>query len=233
MTTKNPKKQQQQRRTCSIHVADCLARYARQKFPVDPKTGGIRIPDSFNLYHCVWHAMAKWPLEYWHIGVRRRADLPEGNLLIHLPNRRSEGGVSKDTRFWNYISPRNGRIIAAELKRLFDWEFQHYVDNLIEYRRDIPKKEAVRRFARKYNLGIDSEDALLKNYQRYERRKRIFLGLNKSKITPTSTTDLSSRVPSLLRFPYGIDDSSEHNRGKESLERVITQGLEKLCSPAE
>ena len=102
-------------RTASISVEPYLATYARKKFDIDPKTGGIKIPDKFNLYHAVWHAMAKWPLERWHIGVKRRVDNPQGNLLIHLPDCR-EGGVRKNPLYWNYISPRSARVINRELK---------------------------------------------------------------------------------------------------------------------
>ena len=227
-------KQTKNRRVCSISVPDYLARYARLKFDTDPKTGGIRIPDSFNLYHCVWHAMAKWPLERWHVGVMRRVETAGGNLTIHLPDRRSpEDGHRKNPRYWNYISPRSARVIAAELKRLFDWEFHHYVENLLEYRDDVTKKEAVRRFARKYSLGIDAEDALIKNFQRHERKTRLFLGLNKRKIAWRSPTDLSSPRPPLLRFTQCADDGRDLCGCESPLARVITQGLELMGESGE
>lgn len=216
------------RRVAIIQVAPYLAQYARQKFCVDPKTGGIIIPDSFNLYHCVWQLMAKWPLERWHIGVNRRVDTPEGNLTISLPSRRSEGGVTKDPRFWNYLSPRSARVVGRELKRLFDWEFHHYVENLMGYRRDIQKIEAIRRFIKKYSLGIDAEDALLKNYQRHEKKMRIFLGLNKYKSALTSTIGLSCHVPDLLRRPETSDDTRTIFRNIMPLRQPVIEGLEHL-----
>jgi len=235
----------QHRRTAVIRVEPYLARYARRKFDVDPSTGGIRIPDSFNLYHCVWQSMSKWPVERWHVGVSRRVDEPEGNLLIHLPNRRAEGGISKNPRYWNYISPRHARLINRELKRLFDWEFHHYVEILLEYHPDITKKEAVSRFARKYGLGIDAEDALVKNFQRHERSVRIFLGLKKRKSAEnnvksatTSPTDLSCRFAPSSGFTESLDDGSDLCGRKHPLARLIAQGLESLrqsreeCDPS-
>ena len=235
------------RRVATIRVEPYLAKYARMKFDVAPETGGVIIPDSFSLYHCVWQAMSKWPLERWHIGVKRRVDTPEGNLLIHLPKRREEGGVTKDPRYWNYISPRHARLINRELKRLFDWEFHHYVEVQLEYHPDITKKEAVRRFIQKYGLGIDTEDALLKNFQRHERTIRIFLGLkkrksaeNKVKSTPTSTTDLSCRethrqppfsdaANNDLRLADGPDDGTDLSWCKGALlTMAITEGLQSL-----
>lgn len=171
--------QYMKRRVAAIRVEPYLATYARKKFDVDPKTGGIKIPDTFDLYHCVWHAMRKWPRERWHVGVSRPVDAPEGNLLILLPNRREEGGVRKDPRYWNFISHRHARLINHELKRLFDWELHHWYFQQLEH--GATKVDAVRSFIRYYGLSLDSEDALLKNLQRYKRTIGIFLGLKKHK----------------------------------------------------
>lgn len=164
--------QYHKRRVCAIRVAPYLAKYARQKFDVDPKTGGIRIPDSFDLYHCVWQLMERRPAD---------AVEPEGaNLVIWLPARRgSEGTVQKNPAFWNYLSPRSAWMIEKSLRRLFNWEFHHYCEDLIS--RGTTKREAVGRFISLYGLGIDSEDALLKNLQRHERAIRVFLGIKKGK----------------------------------------------------
>jgi hypothetical protein len=227
--------QSHSRRVAQIRVEPYLAAYARRKFPIDPITGGIKVPDKFDLYHCIWHSMSKWPLERWNIGVRRKADAPEGNLLIHLPNRRSEGGIRKNPLFWNYISRRHARLINRELKRLFDWEFHHYVEILLEYHPDMTKKEAVQRFAKKYALGIDCEDALLKNFQRHEKTIRIFLGLRKRKnaennvkSASTSTTVLSCPKPPLSGFSDGVGDGLDLCRSEYPLAGVIAKGLQLL-----
>ena len=236
--------QQQKRRVAMIRVEPYLAKYARRKFDIDPETGGIRIPDSFNLYHCVWQSMAKWPVRNWRIGFNRPAEGSEGNLLIHLPNRREEGGFRKNPLYWNYISPRHARLINRELKRLFDWEFHHYVEILLEYHPDMTKKESVGRFVRKYDLGIDAEDALLKNFQRHERAVRIFLGLKKRKNTEnsvksacTSTTVLScQKAPfqaaanKISRFSECFGDGSDLG-GREGalLARAVAEGLQSLA----
>lgn len=164
--------QYHKRRVCAIRVAPYLAKYARQKFDVDSKTGGIRIPDSFDLYHCVWQLMERRPAD---------AVEPEGaNLVIWLPARRgSEGGGQKNPAFWNYLSPRSAWMIEKSLRRLFNWEFHHYCDELVS--RGTTKREAVSRFISLYGLGIDSEDALLKNLQRHEHAIRVFLGIKKGK----------------------------------------------------
>jgi len=233
MNTNDPKIQAPtRRRVAVVKVQPYLAAYARIKFDVDQKTGGIIIPDSFDLYHCVWQNMAKWPLERWHCGVSRPVDPPDGNLLIHLPFRRTEGGVAKDPRFWNYISPRAASVINRELKRLFDWEFHHYVENMLECSSSITKKEAVTCFSRKYGLGIDAEDTLLKNFQRYERRNRIFLSLKKHKSTTTSTPTLSCRIPPLLMLRPDLGDGAYCFGQENPLARLIADGLRRLDGSA-
>lgn len=171
-------------RTCLIRVEPYLAQYARIKFGCDRQTGGIRVPDSFSLYHCIWHAMAKWPLERWHVGVKRRVDAPEGNLLIHLPNRRPEGGMSKNPLYWNYISPRHAYYIGLELKRLFDWDFHHFVDDLMAEHPGTTRIDAVWQFMKRWRLDqldTDVSETLVKNLQRHERALYIAAGLKNHK----------------------------------------------------
>lgn len=158
------------RRVCAIRVTPYLAKYARMKFEVDGETGGIRIPDSFDLYHCVWQLMERRPAE--------AVEPQDANLTIFLPFRRAvDGQPGKHPEHWNYLSQRSARQIERSLRRLFNWEFHHYCEDLIS--RGMAKKEAVMRFIRMYGLGIDSEDALLKNLQRYERTIQSFLGIKK------------------------------------------------------
>lgn len=164
--------QYMKQRVCAIRVESYLAKYARAKFDVDPKTGGIRIPDSFDLYHCVWQLMERRP---------KGAELPDSpNLTIWLPARRcTEGLAQKNPAYWNYLSPRSQRLIEKSLRRLFNWEFHHFCDNLVS--QSVTKKEAVDRFISMYDLGIDAEDTLLKNLQRHERTIQVFLGIKKRK----------------------------------------------------
>ena len=165
------------RRVCEIRVEPYLAAYARRKFDTDPKTGGIRIPDSFDLYHCVWQLMSRRP--HSPEAGSDGQQLPP-NLRIHLPFRRaSEGVPMKNPAYYNYIPPRRQWLIGKSLRRLFNWEFHHYVE--VRLLDGATKVEAVRSFARMYNLGIDCEDALLKNLQRYENSIRIFLNINGKK----------------------------------------------------
>ena len=144
------------RRVASIRVEPYLAIYARKKFEIDPKTGGIKIPDTFDLYHCIWQLMQRQPKD---------AQIPaEPNLIIYLPCRRkAEGQPGKHPEHWNYLSPRSARLIEKSLRRLFNWEFHHYMDNAVYGSRPQAKTEAIRSFIKYYGLDLDSEEALVKN----------------------------------------------------------------------
>lgn len=160
------------RRVAMIRVEPYLAAYARRKFEVDPQSGGIRIPDSFDLYHCVWQSMERRPRGYRPTGNE--------NLCIWLPARRAiDGMAQKNPAFWNYISPRHQWAIEKQLRRLFNWELHHFVEQQLEH--GCTKVEAVRQFVRLYHLGLDCEDALLKHLQRHERTMRVFLNISKPK----------------------------------------------------
>lgn len=166
--------QYMKRRVCAIRVEPYLAAYAKMKFDTDPKTGGIKIPDSFDLYHCVWQLMERHPKD---------ARLPEdSNLKIWLPARRGADGLAqKNPAFWNYLSPRSARQVEKQLRRLFNWEFHHYMETATHGDRCLTKIQAVREFISVYGLGLDCEDALLKNIQRHEHTIRTFLGIKKYK----------------------------------------------------
>lgn len=160
------------RRVVRIAVEDYLACYARRRFRTDASTGGIIIPDSLDLYHCVWSVMARRPLG--------AVDNPQANLTIWLPFRRSaEGQPCKHPAWWNYISPRNARTVEQALRRLFNWEFHHYVEE--RTLEGLTRTEAVRHFVRLYQLPDTAEATLLKNLQRYERAVNVFLGIKSKK----------------------------------------------------
>lgn len=166
--------QYQKRRVASIRVEPYLAQYARRKFKADPRTGGIIIPDSFDLYHCVWQLMEKRP--------RGVGDAPDANLTIYLPARRSDGGtLQKNPAHWNYLSPRHVRQVEKALRRLFNWEYHYWMEDNELSPRPVQAKQRMRDFMRRYGIGIDSEDALLKNWQRHKRAMSVFLNLGGGK----------------------------------------------------
>lgn len=152
-----------------MRVEPYLAAYAQKKFESDPVTGGIKIPDTFDLYHCVWQLMERRP--------RLTVDREDANLAIWLPFRRTM--PSKHPEHWNYIPPRRQWIIEKQLRRLFNWELHHYVEQQQEYGRT--RIDAIREFIRYYDLPLDCEQALVKHLQRHERTMKVFLNITKSK----------------------------------------------------
>lgn len=220
---------QPNRRSATISVQPYLAAWARRRFDVDARSGGIIIPPSYDLYHTVWQLMQKWPRERWAVGVSRRVAAPGGNLQIHLPYRRAEDGVGKNPHYWNYLSARSGRIIGRQLKRLFDAELHDWVRRATSAPSRQTKSEAVRQFVRHWRLGIDAEDALLKNLQRYERANGISMRLNKVKSAMTSRAVLSCPSGRCSGLADGVDDGPDLSRCERPLlQRVIAEGLELL-----
>lgn len=159
-------------RIASIHVEPYLAIYAKKKFAKDPATGAIKIPDTFDLYHCVWQVMRRRPMDTKPLG--------DENLQIWLPARRcAEGVTQKNPAYWNYISPRGARHVENQLRRLFNWEFHHYCEENLAM--GVSKVDTVRNFIRQYGFSLDSEDALLKNLQRYQIAMSTFLNIKMRK----------------------------------------------------
>ena len=108
-------------RVASIRVEPYLAEYARKKFAVDPKSGGIKIPYTYDLYHCIFNSMQKPPS-----GV---VEPCEGNLLICLPDSRMMP-VRKHPETYCYLSASSMTDIEQALRQLFNFDFhQQMMDN--------------------------------------------------------------------------------------------------------
>lgn len=152
------------KRVTAIRVEPYLAEYARKKFDIDPKTGGIKIPDTFDLYHCIWNRMEKPPQ-----GLSATED---ANLKIFLPCRRTgaDGLPRKHPEYWNYLSATSVLEVEACLRQLFNFDFhQQMMDN--EHRgRPRQQAEVVEWFLYQYGIDSITPAALLKNFQRYRQR---------------------------------------------------------------
>ena len=147
----------------SIRIEPYLAEYARSVFDVDRQTGAVRIPYTSELYHCVWEHMAK-----------RRVDQPQvtdGNLCIILPSRRVvDEGVVKNPAYYNYLSPTAAMLIERHLRLRFNYEFHQTMLENEKQGRPSHQYQVAHKFMRQHNLESISEEALLKNFQRYRNR---------------------------------------------------------------
>jgi hypothetical protein len=155
------------KKVCPVKIEPYLAEYINSKYSRDPHTGGLRIPCSADLYHCVWENMS-----------RRRSNQPEileesGNVLISLPCRsREDGQAWKDPAYFNYLSPRGAHEVECCIRRMFNFELHRALFENEEFGKERRNLDVVYDFMRAYHLKSITEDALLKNYYRYRNRLR-------------------------------------------------------------
>lgn len=148
-------------RVASIRVEPYLAEYARKKFSIDPKTKAIRIPYTFELYHCIYNRMEKKPAG--------AVEVTDANLAICLPDSRVMP-VRKHPEYWNWLSLSATAEIESCLRNLFNYDF-HTVMMANEVNgRPRQQRELVEGFISEYGLTQITSDALLKNFQRYRMR---------------------------------------------------------------
>ncbi len=143
--------------TTRIMIEPHVAEYVRGKY-FDETLGVVRFPASLDIYILIWDLL------------RRRPDncpVDSGNLEFALPDRR-EG---KDPQYYNYLPARAVSILASKL-RLMMWADLHDFMDENKHLRGIQFKESVFVFMSRYGIESVSEDALLKNYQRWRDKLR-------------------------------------------------------------
>jgi hypothetical protein len=150
--------------TANINIEPYLAEYARAKFSTHSSDGGIIIPCSSDLYHCIWEHMA--------IRKKNQVDV-NGNLLIHLPCRRaSDSYAGKNPAYYNYLSTSAASDIEKCLRLMFNFELHRLLLENEEFGHQSKNIDLIVEFRHTYSLDSISEDALLKNYYRYRNRIR-------------------------------------------------------------
>lgn len=143
--------------TTKIKIEDHLAEYCIGKFGTD-FSEPVRFPHSTDVYHTVYNLTQKRPEGIF-------AD--SGNLEIVLPAKDKEGEeIRKNPDVYNYISARSSRILNNKIKLMFWSELHELIDserhlygNLIA--------DTIYIFMNKYRITEITEDALIKNYQRW------------------------------------------------------------------
>lgn len=148
--------------TVKIAVSDCSAQYARGKF-YDAEAGAVRFPAGTDIYVLLYDLLQRRPIA---------CPVDTGNLELALPDRREAnraGGKSPEQ--YNYLSGRSAKIIDDKL-RLMMWAELHEFMDEGKHLHGIQFKESVFVFMRRYGIEAVSEDALLKNYQRWRDKLR-------------------------------------------------------------
>lgn len=148
--------------TTSIDIDAATAEYIRGRY-FDHESGAVRFPPSSDIYITLYDLLSKRPATN---------PVDRGNLTIALPDRRlanQSGG--KDPKTYNYLSPRAAAILAARFRLLMWAELHEFMDEQ-KHRHGIKYKESAFTFLARYGIESITEDALLKNYQRWRDKMR-------------------------------------------------------------
>lgn len=143
--------------TVKTTVEPHIAEYIRGKF-YDYEAGAVRFPSALDIYILIYDLLQKRPSSN---------PVDTGNLEFMLPERR----VGKDPVSFNYLSARAQKILADKM-RLMMWAELHDFMDENKHINGIQFKESVFMFMRKYSIESITEDALLKNYQRWRDKQR-------------------------------------------------------------
>lgn len=143
--------------TVKIGIEPYLKEYLEGKF-WDSSVGAVRFQGSSDLYVLLWDLLAKRPVE---------SPCDRGNTSIALPDRR----LGKDPLTYNFLSSRSVAIFEKRI-RVHMWAELHEMMDENKHLRGIMFKDSVAIFMSKYGIESISEDALLKNYQRWRDKLR-------------------------------------------------------------
>lgn len=134
-----------------------VAEYIKGKF-YDQEAGAVRFPASLDIYILIYDLLQRRPVT---------CPVDTGNLEFVLPERRQ----GKDPVSFNYLSGRAQKILGDKM-RLMMWAELHDFMDENKHINGIQFKESVFMFLRKYSIESITEDALLKNYQRWRDKQR-------------------------------------------------------------
>lgn len=148
--------------TVKIQVEQYVAEYIRGKY-FDPEVGAVRFPSKLDIYILVYDLLQKRPVN---------CPLESGNLEFALPDRRDAnmaGGKSPEQ--FNYLSARAAKRLGDKM-RLMMWAELHDLMDENKHLKGIQFKDSVFQFLCRYGIESITEDALLKNYQRWRDKQR-------------------------------------------------------------
>lgn len=144
-----------------LKIEAYLADYIQHRYPWDTCHQRVLIPPSSDLYHCLYENLRV---------PRSDTRICEPNIWIALP---SPGYVAngywKDTQRFCALSERGERLVAQCIRRQFNFEFHQVLIENDENGRPQLMKDVIHAFIKKYSLSI-SEEALIKNYQRFRKK---------------------------------------------------------------
>lgn len=143
--------------TVKMTIAPPVAEYIRGKF-YDDEAKVVRFPAGMDIYVLIYDLLQKRPANN---------PVDTGNIEFALPERR----MGKDPVSYNYLSGKAQKILGDRM-RLMMWAELHDLMDDNKHINGIQFKDSVFIFMRKYSIESISEDALLKNYQRWRDKQR-------------------------------------------------------------
>lgn len=145
-----------------ITVPEHVAEYIRGKY-YDPAVGAVRFPSSLDLYVAIYDYVERRPVS---------CPVDTGNLEFCLPDRRVAGMAGgKNPESYNYFSATSQKKLGDKMRVMMLAELHDSMDEN-KHIHGIQFKESVFRFMRRYGIESITEDALLKNYQRWRDKQR-------------------------------------------------------------
>ncbi len=148
--------------TVKIQVKQHVAEYIRGKY-FDHEAGIVRFPPTLDIYILIYDLLQKRP---------HNCPLELGNLEFALPDRRDAnmaGGKSPEQ--FNYLSARAAKRLGDKM-HLMMWAELHDLMDENKHLKGIKFKDSVFEFMCRYGIESITEDALLKNYQRWRDKQR-------------------------------------------------------------
>lgn len=143
--------------TAKIQVEPYVAEYIIGKY-YSQDDGAVHFPPSLDIYVTIYDLMAKRPAG---------AGADTGNLCFCLPDRRDankRGGKSPE--IYNYFSDRSVQILERRMRVMLWAELHDFMDEN-KHLRGVRFIDSVFIFMQRYCIQSISEDAMLKNYQRW------------------------------------------------------------------
>lgn len=162
--------------TAKIQIEPYVAEYISGKF-YNAELQAVKFPPSLDIYVTIYDLMEKRPAG---------AGVDVGNLVFCLPDRREAndaGGKSPEN--YNYFSARAVKILEKRM-RVMMWAELHELLDENKHLRGVSFIDSVFTFMKRYGINSLSEDALLKNYQRWRDnlRRSTKRGYKKAKKRP-------------------------------------------------
>ncbi|MBQ6176006.1 MAG: hypothetical protein IJK29_02280 [Bacteroidales bacterium] len=154
-------------KTASVHVKPYLAEYAMAKYPTDPANGGLLIPESDDLYHCLWSVITRPRRD------SRRHPSPNLTFSLPCPSPNTLGSAWKNPARYNHIPLLSMIEIERCLQRQFDFELHRAMFENMESDHPVRQLDVALAFIRQYRLRSIGEESLLKNFSRYRNNLRL------------------------------------------------------------